>query len=124
MGTYKVIIAGSRKFSDYGKLKDNCNRILGGRLEDGECKVVIVSGHAKGADSLGEQYARERGLDTDVHPADWKRYGRAAGMIRNREMAEVADALIAFPQEGEENRGTRNMIKLAEKKQLEVYVIE
>lgn len=119
-----MIIAGSRKFSDYEKLKENCDRILREKLEDEEYNVIIVSGHAQGADSLGEQYARERGLELDAHPADWAQYGKAAGVIRNKEMAEVADALIAFPQKGEENRGTRNMVKVARQKNLKVDVVE
>jgi len=124
METYRVIIAGSRKFSDYQKLKENCDRILREKLEDEECYVIIVSGHAKGADTLGEQYARERGLQLDAHLADWKQYGRAAGVIRNKEMAESADALIAFPQEGEENRGTRNMVKIALARGLKCGIVE
>lgn len=116
-----MIIAGSRKFRDYAKLKENCDHILREKLEN--CHIIIVSGHAYGADALGEQYAHERELDLEAHPADWKQYGRAAGIIRNKEMAETADALIAFLQEGEENKGTLNMIGLARKKQLEVYVI-
>lgn len=124
MKTYRVIIAGSRKFSDYQKLKENCDRILREKLEDEECCVIIVSGHAQGADTLGEQYARERGLQLDAHPADWKKYGRSAGVIRNKEMAENADALIAFPQEGEENRGTRNMVKIALTRGLTCNIVE
>lgn len=124
MKEYRVIIAGSREFSDYEKLKQNCDRILREKLEDEDCHVIIVSGHARGADILGEQYALERSLDRDAHPADWKQYGRAAGMIRNREMANVANALIAFPQEGAVNKGTQNMVKLAQKKQLDVFVVE
>lgn len=124
MKTYRVIIAGSRKFSDYQKLKENCDRILREKLEDEECCVIIVSGHAQGADTLGEQYARERGLQLDAHPADWKKYGRSAGVIRNKEMAENADAQIAFPQEGEENRGTRNMVKIALTRGLTCNIVE
>jgi hypothetical protein len=63
----------------------------------------------QGADvTLGEQYARERGLQLDASSGpDWN--DNTAGLpvlIRNKEMAESADALIAFPQEGEESRGT------------------
>lgn len=124
MKTYRVIIAGSRKFSDYVKLKENCDHILKEKLEDeGRC-VIIVSGHALGADTLGEQYAHERGLQLDAHPADWKKYGRSAGVIRNKEMAERADALIAFPQGGEKNRGTKNMVKIARAKGLQCYIVE
>ena len=46
METYRVIIAGSRKFNDYAKLKENCDRILREKLEDEKCSVIIVSGHA------------------------------------------------------------------------------
>ena len=124
MKEYRVIIAGSREFSDYEKLKENCDRILQEKLEDEDSHVIIVSGHARGADTLGEQYAMERCLDLDAHPADWKQYGRAAGMIRNREMANVANALIACPQVGVENKGTQNMVVLARKRQLDVFVVE
>lgn len=124
MKTYRVIIAGNRKFSDYQKLKENCDRILWEKLEDEEYCVIIVSGHAKGADALGEQYAHERGLQLDAHPADWKKYGRSAGGIRNKEMTESAVALIAFPQEGEKNRGTRNMVKIALARGLKCDIVE
>ena len=100
MKEYRVIIAGSREFSDYEKLKENCDRILQEKLEDEDSHVIIA------------------------HPADWKQYGRAAGMIRNREMANVANALIACPQVGVENKGTQNMVMLARKKQLDVFVVE
>lgn len=119
-----MIIAGSREFCDYVKLKENCDRILMEKLEDEDCLAVIVSGHARGADTLGEQYAMERGLELDAHPADWKQYGRAAGMIRNREMAKVADALIALLQKDEENKGTKNMISIARNKEMNVFVVE
>ena len=124
MKTYKVIIAGSRKFNDYAKLKENCDRILREKLEDEECNIVIVSGHAKGADVLGEHYACERRLQLDAYPADWKQDGRAAGIVRNKEMAESADALIAFPQEGEKSRGTWNMVKTARARGLKCDVVE
>ena len=85
-------------------------------------EVIIVSGHAKGADTLGEKYAQERGLNIELHPADWQRHGRAAGPIRNAEMAAEADALIAF-WDGQ-SRGTSNMIKIAKEKGLQVAVVQ
>lgn len=75
------------------------------------------------ADSLGERYAQERGLAIERHPADWNAHGRAAGPIRNEEMAATADALIAFPLEGQQNRGTYNMIALAKEHGLLVRVV-
>lgn len=82
---------------------------------------MIVSGHASGADALGERYAQERGLECEQYPADWEAYGRAAGPIRNAEMAEVADALIAFWDGA--SRGTKNMIDTAKSKGLKVAVV-
>ena len=83
--------------------------------------VIIVSGHAPGADSLGEKFAADHNLKCELHPADWKRHGRAAGPIRNEEMAEVSDALIAF-WDGK-SRGTRSMIEIARRKGLQVAVV-
>jgi hypothetical protein len=124
MKTFKVIIAGSRKFCDYPKLRTSCDSILQEWLSDPHADVMVVSGGAHGADNLGELYAEERGLEIDRHPADWKRHGRSAGVIRNIEMAECADMLIAFPKEGEPNRGTMNMVKEARKRGLRVRIIE
>jgi hypothetical protein len=124
MNTFKVIIAGSRYYDDYATLKMECDKILSRKFADPECEVIIVSGGARGADALGERYASERGLKTEVHPADWNRYGDSAGPIRNAEMAEVADALIAFPKSGAANRGTMNMVNTAREKGLQVRVIQ
>ena len=82
---------------------------------------ISISGHATGADALGERYAQERGLFLDAHPADWNKHGRAAGPIRNAEMAEAADTLIAFWDGA--SRGTKNIIVTAKSKGLKVVVI-
>lgn len=119
MNEYKVIIAGGRHFDNYTLLKERCDYFLQNKLK--ECQVIIISGHATGADALGERYAQERGLECEQYPADWKTHGRAAGPIRNAQMAEVADALIAF-WDGQ-SRGTANMINLAKSKGLKVAVV-
>ena len=116
---YRVIIAGCRNFDDYALLKERCNDYLCEKMETHN--VIIVSGHASGADALGERFAEEHGLQCEIHPADWGKYGRSAGPIRNAEMAEVSDALIAF-WDGQ-NPGTRSMIELARKKDLQVSVV-
>ena len=66
---------------------------------------------------MGERFAGEYGLKLKVFPADWNKHGRAAGPIRNRDMAEYADCLVAF----EGGRGTQNMIKTAKELGLKVY---
>ncbi len=112
---YKVIIAGSRDFTDYALLCSFADEVLAG-AED----IEIVSGGARGADGLGERYARERGYALKVFPAEWKKRGRAAGPIRNGQMAGYADALIAF-WDGQSS-GTRDMIRKAEERGLRVQV--
>lgn len=115
---YRVIIAGCRDFADYDLLKEKCDFYLQNKEKEG---IVIVSGHASGADALGERYAQERGFQLETYPADWKAHGRAAGPIRNENMARVANALIAF-WDGK-SRGTKNMIETARKYNLKVAVV-
>ena len=115
---YKVIIAGCRDFNDYELLKEKCDYFLQDEKKE---DVVIISGHASGADALGERYAQERGFQLETYPADWKAHGRAAGLIRNAKMASVAHALIAF-WDGK-SRGTKNMIDTAGKHNLQVTVV-
>lgn len=117
MSKFKVIIAGCRDFNNYPLLKEKCQYFLQNKLPN----VVIISGGATGADSLGEQYAKEMGLELIVKPADWEQYGKSAGPRRNREMAEIADGLIAF-WDGK-SRGTKNMIETATQMGLLVRVI-
>lgn len=113
----KVIIAGSRNFKDYQKLKKECNHFL-----QGQKNIEIVSGcHYKGADKLGIQYANEKGFNLIKFPAEWNKFGKAAGPKRNKEMAIFSDVLIAF-WDGR-SRGTQNMILLANQKGLRIKVV-
>lgn len=90
----RVIIAGCCDFSDYKTLKECCEYYLQNKLITRN--VIIVSGHALGTDSLGERFAAEHNLQCEVYPAEWNKYERVAGSIRNNQMTEAADALIAF----------------------------
>lgn len=104
---FKIIVAGSRTFTDYEMLKDYLDRLLVNISKDFE--IEIVSGHARGADALGERYAQERGYRLITFPADWASFGKLAGFRRNVQMAKYADALVAF-HDGE-SRGTQHMIE-------------
>ena len=119
MSEYRVIIAGGREFQNYGLVLDRIEYYLQNKLKSDT--VIIVSGHATGADSLGERYANEHGLKCELYPADWNAHGKAAGPIRNAQMADNADALIAF-WDGK-SRGTKNMIETARNKGLRVAVV-
>ena len=119
MEYFRVIIAGGRDFNDYSLLKAKCDNILADKTATH--RIIVVSGAAKGADILGEQYAREKGYTVERYPADWNTHGRAAGPIRNTQMANSADALIAF-WDGQ-SKGTKSMINIAKTKGLGVRVI-
>lgn len=119
MDKFKVIIAGCRDFSNYELLKKKCLDYLSNKLQNSE--VIIISGHAPGADCLGERFAKESNLQLIIKPAEWEKYGRSAGPKRNEEMASIADALIAF-WDGK-SKGTANMIKTAKRKNLFVRVV-
>lgn len=113
----KVIIAGGRDFKDYSLLK----RVVNGLRKKLDEDIVIISGAAAGADKLGERYASEYNIKVLQFPADWDTHGKAAGPIRNKQMAEAGDALIAF-WDGE-SRGTKSMISLAKKHSLKIKVV-
>lgn len=119
MEEFRVIIAGTRDFSNYELLKEKCDNILSTKRQDSN--IVILSGTAKGADRLGERYARERGFQLRRFPADWDKDGKKAGMLRNYRMADNADALIAF-WDGT-SRGTAHMIMTAKEKGLATRVL-
>lgn len=119
MDNFKVIIAGSRGFSNYKLLREQCNKFL--REKRKTSNIIVVSGHARGADTLGEKYAQDEGFTLEIYPAQWKKFGKRAGYRRNEQMAEVADALIAF-WDGS-SKGTKHMIEIMENKKLLVRVV-
>lgn len=123
MKDVRIIIAGGRDFSDYELLKQNVDPAI---KKFQERDVTIISGTARGADRLGEQYAAEHHLPLRLFPADWDTYGKAAGPIRNKEMAEYAskgDTGILIACWDGQSRGTDNMIQTARKAGLEVHIV-
>lgn len=115
---FRVIIAGSRDFDNYPMLAETMDYMLSNVKDNAE--IVVVCGKARGADTLGERYAQERGYQVDYYPADWNRYGKRAGYLRNEEMARNADALVAF-WDGV-SRGTKNMIDIARRMKLVIRI--
>lgn len=117
----RIIIAGGRDFTDYDFLKQTMKEYFVSLMSRGynvsKDSFTIVSGTARGADKLGEQFALENGLKLVRFPANWDIYGKRAGYIRNKEMAKFAaggdphGVLFAF-WDGE-SKGTKHMIDLA-----------
>jgi hypothetical protein len=112
-----VIVAGSRDFDDrellFSVLDESFHRCLD--------RVTVVSGHARGADKLGEAWANSRGVKLEVKPADWDTHGKRAGPIRNAEMAEIGTHLVLFWDGA--SSGSRDMLDRAIKKGLWVKVV-
>jgi hypothetical protein len=102
----KIAIIGSRTFNDYELLKKT--------LEPYKSKITtVVSGAAKGADSLGEKWALKNNIQTFIFPADWEKFGKRAGYIRNEDIIINCDCCIAF-WDGL-SKGTSHSISLCEK---------
>ena len=111
----KVIVAGSRTFNDFAYLEKHLMAYFKANALHRK-DVEIISGTAKGADSLGEQFANKYGLKLTKFPADWNQYGKSAGYIRNEEMAKYAKKdgiLFAFWDNS--SKGTKHMISIASK---------
>lgn len=119
----RTIIAGSRQITDPCIVEDAI-RLSGFDISEvvsGRCRVN-VEGHPeiKTVDEIGEDWAALNDLPIKLFPAQWRTHGKAAGPIRNREMALYADALVAV-WDGR-SRGTKSMIDLAYQHGLKVYV--
>lgn len=108
----KTIIAGSRSITDLRHVEEAvaCSHI---RITE------IISGGARGVDTLAITYAQQRKIPLTIMRANWNKYGKSAGFKRNGEMATVADALIAL-WDGQ-SRGTLHMINVAKERGLKVY---
>jgi hypothetical protein len=115
---YKVVVAGSRGFNDYPLLEKTLIHFLCGKRPS---EVEIVSGGARGADKLGERFAKEKGCSLTIMNADWDTYGKSAGYRRNADMAKYTDAAIIF-WDGV-SRGSKHMIDLAKQQQCELLVV-
>lgn len=111
----KVIIAGSRDIT-------NPDFVEQAIQQSGFSITELVSGQAPGVDTLGERWARLNKIPIKPFPADWKKYGKPAGPIRNQQMADYADALIAIWHNN--SSGTKDMIDKAKAKGLQVFILK
>ena len=116
-----LAIIGARAFDDYEflslEVKKQCI-IWNIELKDIN---VIVGGHCKGADLLGEKFAGENKIKTLVLKPDWKKYGKSAGFRRNHDIVQSSSHIIAFPSQT--GSGTQHSIKLAQKLGIPCHVV-
>jgi len=110
----KLAIIGSLGFDNYDLLKST--------LEQYKDKITeVVSGGTKGADSLGDRWANENDKNTNIFLPDWEKYGKRAGFVRNTDIVENSDAVIAF-WDGE-SKGTQHSFGLCEKSNKPLKII-
>lgn len=109
----KTIIAGSRNISSFASIEQAI-------AESGFDISLVISGCARGVDQLAEKWAEMNNIPVCKFPPDWKQFKRGAGPVRNRQMAEFADACIVL-WDGK-SLGTKNMINLAKKYGLNLFI--
>ena len=113
----KLAIVGSRTFNDYALLANTVFSSL--------CPLdyieEIISGGAKGADMLGENFAENNGIPFTAYKPDWNKYGKSAGFIRNQTIVDNCDMVLAF-WEGE-SRGTADTIEKAKKAKKPTFIV-
>ena len=102
----KLAVVGSRDFHDYAWLEQCLLSVTGDEMPE-----AVVSGGARGADELAGRFAGERGIPLVVVPAEWDRFGRSAGPMRNEKIVDLADVVVAF-WDGR-SRGTRDTLSRA-----------
>lgn len=119
----RILVTGSRHWTDRDRIAATLDQTW--RDHGSPRSVVLAHGDCPygGADILAADVAEERGWQVDPHPAEWKRYGRRAGPIRNQAMVDLgADVVIAFPEEG--SRGTWDCVRKARTAGIPVHVVE
>lgn len=128
----RIAIVGSREFNNYEYLKFELLKHINKRLDSTvitgmpyqrvDLDVEIVSGGAKGADTLAEKFADEFGISKVIFKPDWDLYGKRAGFVRNAKIVDNCDVLFAF--QINKSKGTQHSIDLAKEKSKEVYVFK
>ena len=120
MTPYRILITGSREWTDRETIRRNISAVAMGRFRDRP--VVIVHGAARGADIIADSVAREFGLTPEPHPAEAHGSWPQCGPLRNQHMVNLgADICLAFPTR--ESRGTWDCIKRANAAGIRVVVV-
>lgn len=115
-GSDKVLVCGSRDWTDSSRIFDALKTI---RFLNGP--FTVIHGGAKGADRIAGFCARKLGLDVQEYPANWSTYGKKAGYLRNREMAEQNPVLVLAFQKNN-STGTQMMVDIAQERGIDVLV--
>jgi len=116
MSQIKLAIVGSRNMSDENLFNIGINKAI----ESWGCVSCVISGGARGADTLGEEWACEQGIPAKIFKPNWKKYGKSAGILRNSDIIAESTHILAFPSHS--GKGTQNSISRAQKQNKPVLI--
>lgn len=118
---YRVLVCGGRNWGEREPILRELRKLI---KKHG--RVLVIEGEARGADKLSRKAAEELGCPCERYPAQWDRYGRGAGPIRNRQMLTEGepDEVLAFHENIDESKGTKNMVETAAKAGVAVRVFD
>lgn len=122
----KLAIVGGRDFKDKILMARWVALIMTANIVEVKDKLIkydvkIISGGARGADSLGEMFAKIYGCCMAIYKPDWKKHGKAAGFIRNQQIVDNCEIVLAF-WDGKSN-GTRDTINKAKKAKKPTFIV-
>lgn len=120
MNQHRILICGDRNWSNKKRLFDVMISII--RKHDTEC---IIEGEARGADLMGKEFAEYYRLLVHKYPADWTKFGRTAGMIRNKQMLDEGKPtmVIGFHNDISSSKGTKNMLDISKKAGIKTLIV-
>ena len=116
----KILVCGDRNWHNYHLIEQTLSDI-----HSHQPIQTIIEGEARGADSLARLAGQRLGIPVMRFPADWSRYGRAAGFIRNQQMLDEGkpDLVLAFHNDIQSSKGTKDMVERARKASIETQII-
>ncbi len=119
----KILVTGSRDWSSREAIWDAISGACDPHWRECPYDVVLIHGGARGADTIAGEYATYEGIEVIVCLADWNKYGKSAGVIRNNHMLDMdPDVVLAFQRN--KSRGTQHCIGEARRRGIPVKLFE
>jgi hypothetical protein len=113
----RILVTGDREWTDEARVEE----LLTDTLFEGD---TLIHGAARGADTLAGEVAKRFGNEIEAYPADWKTYGKAAGVLRNQQMLDTGvDLCLAFHNDLRHSKGTKDMVKRCTKAGIPTLVV-
>lgn len=118
----KIVVTGDRNWEDRVTVETAMRLLMPVHDREG---ITIIAGGARGLDTIAAEIAESYGYAVEIHEANWDLYGKAAGPIRNQEMLDKdPEFVLAFHDQLEKSKGTRNCVKEAEKREIPVILLQ